>query len=409
MATTPWKTDRWFTSPSNFTDEVTCNQSFADEIEIHDITLRDGEEQVGIVFTYEDRLKIAEALAAEGIRRIELGTLPAASEQDELAMKEIVKRRLGARTFAMTYAGDTSGIKKALEYGLDGIMVGTPSSEYQIKDFEQLSLEEAVDQARESTALAHENGLYTVFFLIDAGRAEINWLLNFVEKVNSAGHVDSLAIADSYGALNPGGASYLVNRLKEKFDKPIEIHCHNDFGLATANTLAGLAAGAKVAHASVLGIGARTGNAPLEDLAVSLLALYNKDIGIKYDRLFETAGLVARLSNIKIPSSRTVLGDMIFKDDCERVGSFIKTHGAELQLEGLFPFTPSLVGQAPAEVLLGKASGIDCVRVWLDKMRIKASDEEAALILRKVSDKAYNKKGLLTSEEFTEISKEVIG
>lgn len=409
MATTPWKTDRWFTSPSNFTDEVTCNQSFADEIEIHDITLRDGEEQVGIVFTYEDRLKIAEALAAEGIRRIELGTLPAASEQDELAMKEIVKRRLGARTFAMTYAGDTSGIKKALEYGLDGIMVGTPSSEYQIKDFEQLSLEEAVDQARESTALAHENGLYTVFFLIDAGRAEINWLLNFVEKVNSAGHVDSLAIADSYGALNPGGVSYLVNRLKEKFDKPIEIHCHNDFGLATANTLAALAAGAKVAHASVLGIGARTGNAPLEDLAVSLLALYNKDIGIKYDRLFETAGLVARLSNIKIPSSRTVLGDMIFKDDCERVGSFIKTHGAELQLEGLFPFTPSLVGQAPAEVLLGKASGIDCVRVWLDKMRIKASDEEAVLILRKVSDKAYNKKGLLTSEEFTEISKEVIG
>lgn len=409
MATTPWKTDRWFTSPSNFTDEVTCNQSFADEIEIHDITLRDGEEQVGIVFTYEDRLKIAEALAAEGIRRIELGTLPAASEQDELAMKEIVKRRLGARTFAMTYAGDTSGIKKALEYGLDGIMVGTPSSEYQIKDFEQLSLEEAVDQARESTALAHENGLYTVFFLIDAGRAEINWLLNFVEKVNSAGHVDSLAIADSYGALNPGGVSYLVNRLKEKFDKPIEIHCHNDFGLATANTLAALAAGAKVAHASVLGIGARTGNAPLEDLAVSLLALYNKDIGIKYDRLFETAGLVARLSNIKIPSSRTVLGDMIFKDDCERVGSFIKTHGAELQLEGLFPFTPSLVGQAPAEVLLGKASGIDCVRVWLDKMRMKASDEEAALILRKVSDKAYNKKGLLTSEEFTEISKEVIG
>lgn len=409
MATTPWKTDRWFTSPSNFTDEVTCNQSFADEIEIHDITLRDGEEQVGIVFTYEDRLKIAEALAAEGIRRIELGTLPAASEQDELAMKEIVKRRLGARTFAMTYAGDTSGIKKALEYGLDGIMVGTPSSEYQIKDFEQLSLEEAVDQARESTALAHENGLYTVFFLIDAGRAEINWLLNFVEKVNSAGHVDSLAIADSYGALNPGGVSYLVNRLKEKFDKPIEIHCHNDFGLATANTLAALAAGAKVAHASVLGIGARTGNAPLEDLAVSLLALYNKDIGIKYDRLFETAGLVARLSNIKIPSSRTVLGDMIFKDDCERVGSFIKTHGAELQLEGLFPFTPSLVGQAPAEVLLGKASGIDCVRVWLDKIKMKASDEEAALILRKVSDKAYNKKGLLTSEEFTEISKEVIG
>ena len=376
---------------------------------IHDITLRDGEEQVGIAYTYEDRIKIAESLANMGIPIIELGTLPAASKNDERAIKEIIKRNLGIKTFAMTYAGDTTGIKIALDCGLDGVMVGASSSEYLIRDFEQLSLEEAVDQIGKSTALAHENGLHTILFLIDAGRAEVKWLLDFIDRVDSQGEIDGLAIADSYGVLNPQGTGYLVRQIKKRFNKPVEIHCHNDFGLATANTLAALISGADVAHASVLGTGARAGNTPLEDLVVSLLTLYNKSIKIDYGKLFKTAELVSTLSGVRIPYNKPIVGNMLFKDDCERVGSFVRNFGTKKQLEGLFPYIPSLVGQPPVEVLLGKASGPDTIRIWLDKINRSANDTEVDLIVNEVILKAYDKKGVLSKEEFQNIVKKLLG
>ncbi len=172
MSQEPWKTDKWFVSPWNFAPEVRAELHFPKQVKFHDITLRDGEQQSGVIFTKDDKIRIAEGLAEAGVHRIEAG-MPVVSPSDTAAIKEIVKRKLGPQIFAFSRCM-VDDVKRAVDCGVSGIVMEVPSSTHIIEYAYKWPLEKAIDLSIESTAYAHSQGLEVVFFPIDFSRAEIN-------------------------------------------------------------------------------------------------------------------------------------------------------------------------------------------------------------------------------------------
>jgi isopropylmalate/homocitrate/citramalate synthase len=275
----PWKTDKYFVSPLNYLEEVTKEYKLPQKVKIHDITLRDGEQETGVALRKDDKIRIAEALAEAGVHRIEAG-MPAVSKQDADAIREIVKRNLGPEIFGFCRC-ILDDVKLAADCGVSGVVVEIPSSEHIIKYAYQWPLEKAIDLSVQVTRYAHEMGLYVVFFTIDATRADFNWLLQIIEKVASEGHMDALTLVDTMGVASMGAIRYYVRNMKKRLGKPLEAHFHNDFGLANANSLAAVEEGAEVIHSTVLGMGERAGQASTEQIALALKLLYGMDTGVK--------------------------------------------------------------------------------------------------------------------------------
>ena len=313
MSEQPWKTDKWFVSPWDFESAVTDQLHFPKQIKFHDITLRDGEQQTGVIFTKDDKIRIAEALAEAGVHRIEAG-MPVVSPSDTSAIKEIVKRNLGPQIFAFSRCM-VDDVKRAVDCGVSGIVMEVPSSTHIIEYAYKWPLERAIDLSIESTAYAHSQGLEIVFFPIDFSRAEMKWVLDLILRVANEGHMDALALVDTFGVVSPHAMQYLVREVKKRVNKRLEAHFHMDFGMGIANTIMALAEGVEVVHSTVLGLGERAGNVPIEETAMALLTLYGIDTGLKYDKLYGLARLVEQLSGHKVASNRPVVGEQLFQID----------------------------------------------------------------------------------------------
>lgn len=395
-----WKTEEWFTSPWNFADEVRSKLKFKDKIKIHDVTLRDGEQQAGLVFNKDQKVAFAEKLAELGVHRIEAG-MPAVSKQDTDAIKEMVKRNLGPEIFAFGRCMKDD-VKRAVDCGVNGIIIEIPSSEHIIQKAYKWSLEKAVELSVETTRYAKECGLYTVFFPIDASRADINWFLNLIEKVASEGNMDALVLVDTLGGMNPHSVPYLVKKVKERINKPLELHFHDDYGLGAANTIFGLAAGADVAHTTITGIGERSGNAPFEDVVMALKTMYNVDLGINTKKLYEVSRLMRDITGIEVRPNRPIVGDKLFSIESGIVTEWYKNCIKEDPTE-VYPFKWDMVGQSEPQIYMGKKSGIPNVEIWLDKFGLDAPKESYKEILENVKEYSLKKGRALTKNEFIEI------
>jgi isopropylmalate/homocitrate/citramalate synthase len=400
MSSTPWKTDKWFVSPWNFNPAVNSNFNFAKNIKFHDVTLRDGEQQTGVIFTKEDKIRIAEGLAAAGVHRIEAG-MPVVSPSDTAAIKDIVKRNLGPQIFAFSRCM-VDDVKRAVDCGVKGVVMEVPSSEHIIKYAYKWSMEKAIDLSIESTKYAHEQGLEVVFFPIDFSRAEMTWVLDLITRVANEGHMDALALVDTFGVLTPHAIQYLVRSVKARISKRLEAHFHMDFGMGVANTIMALAEGVEVVHSTVLGLGERAGNVPMEDTAMALLTLYGIDTGLKYDKFYGLSKLVAQLSGHAVPSNRQVVGDSLFRIESGIIASWFENCGEENATE-LFPFRAEVVGQAPISVVFGKGSGIDSVKWGLRKLGVQFNEEEAMKCVAAIKEFSLQRKRLLTDEEFRSV------
>ena len=400
MPQEPWKTKNWFVSPWNFSDAVRSQLKFPKQVTIHDITLRDGEQQTGIIFNKDDKIRIAEALAEAGVQRIEAG-MPVVSPSDQAAIKEIVKRKLGPQIFAFSRCM-VDDVKRAVDCGVSGVVMEVPSSQHIIQYAYKWPLEKAIDLSIESTAYAHQQGLEVVFFPIDFTRAEINWVLDLILRVAKEGHMDALALVDTFGVLAPHAIPYLVREVRKRINKRLEAHFHMDFGMGVANTIMAVAEGVEVIHSTVLGIGERAGNIPMEETVMGLLTLYGVDTGLKYDRLYSLAHLVEKLSGHAVPKNRPVVGDLLFAIESGIIASWYQNCGDENATE-LFPFRWELVGQSPARVVMGKGSGIDSVKNRLQKKGIDFTEEEAMSVVSAVKEFSLQHKRLLTDQEFDSI------
>ncbi|HSJ84989.1 MAG TPA: pyruvate carboxyltransferase, partial [Acidimicrobiia bacterium] len=393
MGQEPWKTDQWFSSPWNYLPEVIEGFQIPSQVQVHDVTLRDGEQQAGVEFTSDDKLRIAEALAAAGIHRIEAG-LPAVSPADKKAIEMMVAEDLPTEIYAFSRCM-VPDVELALDCGVSGVVMEVPASHHLIEKAYQWPVEKAIEASVEATKYAHDNGLKVTFFPIDATRATtMTQLLDDLEQVATHGHVDNIALVDTFGVTSPHAIRYYTQRVRERMDVPLETHFHMDFGMGVANTALAVAEGASVIHTTVSGIGERAGNAPTEETVLALLTMYGIDTGIKTEMFTEIARLVAELSGVTQPGNRPVTGDMLFNVESGIIATWVKNVGDELTEP--FPFRPELVGQAAPKIVLGKGSGLDSVAIWLGRHGIHDAEiKEIETILTEVKGRSLAKKGLL--------------
>jgi len=402
----PWKTDKWFTSPWCYLPEVRKNDQFPSKIKIHDVTLRDGEQQTAVVFRREEKVAIARQLDALGVHRIEAG-MPAVSDKDKAEIQDIAALGLKSEVFAIARCIPDE-IKVVKACGCKGVVIEIPASDHMIKHAYGWSADRAMKASIDTTLAAKEAGLYTVFFTIDATRTEVPRFLDIVEEVATKGHMDALTMADTMGVATPDAIHYVTKKVIERLKKPVEIHCHQDFGLGVSNTIASLAAGASVAHTTVTGLGERAGNVPMEDVVLSLLCLYGIDVGLKTELFCDVSKFVLDLAKVSIPPNRPIVGEKLYEVESGIIAGWIRMASRAGHPLEFVPFLPELVGQKPVSIVLGKNSGPPSMEEWCEKLGVTATDDERMAMLKQVKAKSFEKKGLLTADEFKQIVERVV-
>ncbi|OJX38298.1 MAG: hypothetical protein BGO78_09830 [Chloroflexi bacterium 44-23] len=395
--------ENYWVSSYNYFDEVRANYNLPKTVKFHDVTLRDGEQSPGVAFRADEKVHIAKLLDELGVDRIEVA-LPAVSEEDKLATKGVVALKPKAQVFVLC-RGIASDVELALECGVDGIIlelpVGIPRLKYQ---FSHWTEDDVVEKASHWAKYAKSKGLEVVLFPMDCTRARPEFFTRVLREVGALPEVDGVSLVDTSGSLTPQAAVYLVKQMKEITHKRIEVHTHTDFGMGVATSLAALTAGADVIHASIGGLGERTGNTPLDEAAVSAKALYGVDSNIKFEKLYNISHEILAISKFQVAQSKPVIGERAFTRESGMGVDLVKK-----QPLALFGVTPSWVGQQPRYVL-GKKSGISSVEMKQEDLGLsELSDEQKTSVLNKVKDLGLQKKGLVTDAEFTSIHKEVIG
>jgi isopropylmalate/homocitrate/citramalate synthase len=404
-AETPWHTEQWFTSPWNHDPMAVGELRFPESVRIHDATLRDGEQQAGVVFTADDKIRIAEALAEAGVHRIEAG-LPAVSPDDEKAIKEIVKRDLPSEIYAFSRCM-VDDVKLAIDCGVAGVAMEIPSSRHLIQLGYRWSVERAIGASVEATSYAHEHGLKVSFFPIDATRADLDDYLALVGAVAKDGHMDALVLVDTFGSLAPHAVPRFVAESRARFNVPLETHFHMDYGMGVANSLIAAANGASTIHVTVGGIGERAGNAPLEETVVALRTLYNMDIGMHLEKLTGLHRLVMERARVQQPSNRPVTGTRLFDVESGIISTWIR-NVRDVDLTESFPYLPELVGQSPAKLVFGKGSGLDSVTEALEQLGLTATPEQTAVLVKEIKMASLRRKDLLSLDDIRPLAEAVL-
>jgi isopropylmalate/homocitrate/citramalate synthase len=402
----PWKTDKWFVSPWNHLPEVRQTYNFPKTIKIHDVTLRDGEQQAGVVFTADEKIRIAEALAEAGVHRIEAG-LPAVSEEDERAVREIAARGLPSTIYAFSRCM-VPDVKRAVDCGVDGVVMEIPSSRHLIELGYRWSVERAIELSIEATAFAHEQGLKVSFFPIDATRADLADYIALVGRVADEGHLDGMGLVDTFGVLTPHAVERFVSATRERLDVPLETHFHQDYGLGVANSVIAAASGAGVIQTTVGGLGERAGNTPLEETVLALRTLYDRPLGIDTTQLTKLSRLVMEAAGVEQPSNRPVTGTRTFDVESGIIATWVR-NVRDVDVTECLPYRPQLVGQEGPALVLGKGSGVDSVAEWLQRVGREADEDQMLRILSAVKQRSLATKSLVDEHEFSEIVRSVLG
>ena len=401
-----WIQDKWIVSPYNFAGEVLSQMDLPEKVYIYDVTLRDGEQCPGVVFRKDEKVAIAKALAEVGVHRLEAG-MPVVSDQDRQAVKEIAGLGMGTKVKAFCRARKDD-IDLARSCDVWGVIIELPSSEMLIDIGYRWDKERVLDMAIDAALYAKGYGLHTTFFSIDTTRADLEFLKNLYTKIVEEGKADAIAVVDTFGVSAPWAFNYLIRMVKSWIDVPIEVHCHNDMGLAVANSLSAVTAGAEVIHTNVNGLGERSGGAALEEVAIGLRTLLNMDIGLDYSKLVKLSKTVERISGVKLSPMKPVVGDQSFAYEAGIAIMFSRRFREKGFMQGALPYLPEFVGNE-FKIVLGKKSGGYSIMEKLEELGLKAGKEEVRQILARVKDESLKRKSAISDELFKEIYKEVVG
>jgi isopropylmalate/homocitrate/citramalate synthase len=402
----PWNLDRkWRVSPANYDPAVISQYHFAPKIEILDTTLRDGEQQPSLFISPKDRIRLVKQLDAIGIHRIEAGN-PSISKQDADSVKAISDLGLRAKIYVFCRAMPADA-KLAKDCGVDGVLMEIPSSEHLLKYGKRWSVEKAIQAAIEGTRAAKEQGLLVSFFPADSSRADIPYLLDMIDRVKTEGYMDSVVLVDTFGCYTPMAAAYTVRQIKERFPNlPVEAHFHEDYDMGVANTIAAFSAGADVAHTTINGVGERSGSVPYEPLVLSLKVLYGVDTGVKLDKIVETSKMLRQMTGQDVHPHKAVVGDRIFTYETGLPWSLWKNCRDE-NPTAMFSYMWEVTGHKGPAIVIGKKSGKDNIKDYLDKLGLSADNDQVTRILDLVKEKAYEVNRVLNDDEFRAIHRKV--
>jgi len=375
------------------------NLKFPEKITVYDTTLRDGEQTPGVCLRTPEKLKIAKKLDELGIHQIEAG-FPVVSHEEERSVKAIVKEDLNAQILVLSRT-KKSDIDKAIDCDVDGIITFMATSDLHLKHKIKMTRDEILNVCMNSIEHAKDHGLFVAFSAEDATRTDLDFLKQIYKKADDIG-VDRVHIADTVGAISPYGMDYLVKEIRPMIKAEIALHCHNDFGMALSNSIAGLLAGANAVSTTVNGIGERAGNCSLEELIMSLKIIYGVDLNFDISKFYELSKLVESLTHMKIPDNKPIVGKNIFRHE-----SGIHVDAVIEEPLTYEPFLPELIGHQ-RRIVLGKHSGCRAVRAKLNECGIDVTKDELCKIVEQVKSKREQGK-YINDKLFNSIVKSVRG
>ncbi|MCF7876282.1 2-isopropylmalate synthase, partial [Candidatus Bipolaricaulota bacterium] len=356
------------------------------EIEIFDTTLRDGEQTPGLGFSLDEKLEIAKQLDRLGVSVIEAG-FPASSEEEKNSVAEIA----GQVDTSVCGLARIKGkdLEPAFASGVDIVHLFASTSKIQMEKSMKMTEEEVLRQSEKTVRAVKEEDKRCLFSPMDATRTDPEYLLEISRAVKEAG-ADMINLPDTVGVGWPDGIQDMVEKVKNAVDIPLSVHCHNDYGLALANSLAGVRAGAEQVQATVNGLGERAGNASLEETVMNLERMDSINTGIKKDALFETSKLVERLSGVQLPPTKPVVGRNAFSHESGIHAAGMVEDDSTFEPELLDPET---VGHR-RRFIVGKHAGRSGLKKVLGEAGLEPSESEVNRILKKVKSISSNGKKL---------------
>jgi isopropylmalate/homocitrate/citramalate synthase len=361
---------------------------------LYDTTLRDGEQTVGVVLNPEEKLEIARLLDGLGIDRIEAG-FPRTSPDDQEAVRLIVEAGLDAEVwgFSRAVAGDVEALVKL---GVKHAVIESPISDGKL-DALGVTRETMLERIRAAVAFAAGEGITVAFFGVDSTRADLAFFRRAYEEAVEAG-AREVVVVDTLGIAAPEAVLALVGRTIQWLDgTPVHFHGHDDFGLATANAVAAVRGGATWIQGTINGMGERAGNSDLGEVALTLGALYGVESNLRLERIREVSARVRELSGYELEPWKPVVGDNLFRRESGAVASQFHDPPA------IEPYSSELVA-AERSVVLGKKSGIDSIRIAVERLGLDVPEDEWPDLLAKVKALGAEKRGLVTDEELRRLA-----
>ncbi len=355
-----------------------------------DTTLRDGEQAAGIVFANIEKLRIAKLLDELGVQQIESG-IPAMGGDEKKAIRKIAQMGLNASVLGWNRAS-LEDIEHSLDCDVDSVAISMSASDIHIEHKLRKSREWVLDRVQEAVEFASDHGLYISCNGEDASRADPEFMIEFAKTAADAG-AHRIRYCDTIGIDEPFSAYKNVERIVNNVDVDVEMHTHNDFGMATANAVAGIKAGAKFVSTTVMGIGERTGNTPLEEIVMASKHLLKIHTGIETERLKEVAEFVGKASAREIPPWKPIVGENCFAHEAG-----IHTDGVIKYLSNYEPYAPEEVGQT-RKIIIGKHSGKSTIVSALTDKGIYLDDNTASILLTRVRAASVSLKRSMTANE----------
>ncbi len=371
------------------------------KVHIWDETLRDGEQTPGVALTIDEKIEIAKMLDEVGTAIVAVG-FPAVSDAEKKAVKAIADEGLSKATVAAPARAVIQDIEACIDAGVTEVPIFIATSDFRLKYQLRMTREEMLERLTECIDFGREHGLVIDYIAEDSTRSDMEFLCQAFRTAIDAG-ADKICVADTVGFVRPEVMRYIIREIKSrlgtksKYKVPMSVHCHDDFGLANANTLAAIEEGVTYPQVCVNAYGERAGNAAFEEVVMALEELYGIDTGIETEKLYGLSRLVEKNFIIPIPLHKAISGDNAFTHS-----SGIHSHGQLTHSMTYEPISPSKIGRK-REFHLGKFVGRHFVEYLLKMGGVNATPEQAREITDRVKKTHEEQKKLQSHAAFENI------
>lgn len=378
-------------TPSGLPVESTLGEL---EVKIDDTTLRDGEQTAGVVFANQEKIRIAKLLDEIGVHQLEVG-IPAMGGDERDVIEEIAHLGLKASVLAWNRA-NLEDIKTSIGCGVDAVAISLATSDIHIETKLKKDRAWVIDSIKEAVAYAKSEGVYVSVNAEDASRTDVDFLVEYAAAARAEG-ADRLRFCDTIGIMEPFRTYQVIRELRERTGMEVEMHTHNDFGMAVANAVAGIHAGATWVNTTVAGLGERAGNAALEEVVMALKYIEDMQLEMDTTRFREIAEYVMKAAGRNIPIWKSVIGSNMFAHE-----SGIHADGVIKNPKTYEVFSPDEVGLV-RQIVVGKHSGSKTLELKFNEYGIELSREQAAELLPRVRTMAIELKRALFDKELVYI------